>query len=273
MNISERTIGALAKIITGDNDLSPYRSGPKLVKFFNKYGYNDVYAQGFPSRWYYTEEKIRGLNNSPKLVSVIESAVDKRDYYETDYDVSDAVEYLNEYLRYDGYTLEDSGDYYRIKTIDEILVEYNSSETVQSIIDHSFINEQILKCKKKISETDYNGAITNARTLVESILIEIGKNITEDFESYDGNLPKLYRKVVSHLEFDTAQKDISETLKQTLSGMTSTIMGLSALRNKMSDAHPSTYRAEKHHAKLAVNAAHTLCDFLVETYLNKMNNS
>lgn len=33
MKISERTISALAKTITGDNGISFYRSGPQLVDF------------------------------------------------------------------------------------------------------------------------------------------------------------------------------------------------------------------------------------------------
>ena len=59
MRISERSISALAKIVTGDSQISPYKSGPVLVRLFNEFGAKDVYGQGFPSRWYYAEEKIR----------------------------------------------------------------------------------------------------------------------------------------------------------------------------------------------------------------------
>jgi len=38
MKVSERTIKRLAEIITGDKGLSPYRSGPMLVTFFNELG-------------------------------------------------------------------------------------------------------------------------------------------------------------------------------------------------------------------------------------------
>lgn len=34
----------------------------------------------------------------------------------------------------------------------------------------------------------------------------------------------------------------------------------------MSDAHASTYRPARHHAKLATNAAKTLADFMFETF-------
>jgi integrase len=45
MKISERTIKRLGEIITGDKALSPYRSGPKLVSFFNDFGTNHAYGQ------------------------------------------------------------------------------------------------------------------------------------------------------------------------------------------------------------------------------------
>jgi hypothetical protein len=70
MKVSERTIKALGKIATGDqakdgNALAPYQSGPQLVTFFNEFGANDVYGQGFPSRWNFAEAKIRSFNGSP----------------------------------------------------------------------------------------------------------------------------------------------------------------------------------------------------------------
>ena len=56
MKISERTIKRLGEIITGDKALSPYRSGPKLVSFFNDFGTNHTYGDGFPSRWKFAED-------------------------------------------------------------------------------------------------------------------------------------------------------------------------------------------------------------------------
>ena len=66
MKISERTIKRLGEIITGDKALSPYRSGPKLVSFFNDFGTNHAYGQGFRSRIRFepsfTRTRLMGLN-------------------------------------------------------------------------------------------------------------------------------------------------------------------------------------------------------------------
>jgi hypothetical protein len=80
MKISERTIKRLGEIITGDKALSPYRSGPKLVTFFNEIGTNHAYGQGVPSRWTFAEDCIRQFNGTPTLKKIILSAVDPRDF-------------------------------------------------------------------------------------------------------------------------------------------------------------------------------------------------
>jgi hypothetical protein len=80
MKISERTLKRLGEIITGDKGLSPYRSGPKLVAFFNELGTNHSYGQGFPSRWSFAEDCTRQFNDTPVMKKVILSAVDPRDF-------------------------------------------------------------------------------------------------------------------------------------------------------------------------------------------------
>ena len=62
MKISNETISVLARIITGDSKISSYQTGPELVDFFNSLGFADTYGQGFPSRWFYTEQKLEQIN-------------------------------------------------------------------------------------------------------------------------------------------------------------------------------------------------------------------
>ena len=113
---------------------------------------------------------------------------------------------------------------------------------------------------------DFGGAITNARSLVEAVLIEIEKQLSPNPSQYDGDLIKLNKRVQTLLNLDPARKDISDMLRQVLSGLTSVVNGLAGMRNKMSDAHVSSYKASKHHAKLAVNSAKTFADFIFDTY-------
>lgn len=59
MRISQRTMDALAGIITDDKQMSSYKASSQLVEFFNGFGAEDVYGQRFPSRDMYTKEKLR----------------------------------------------------------------------------------------------------------------------------------------------------------------------------------------------------------------------
>ncbi|MDB5281068.1 MAG: hypothetical protein JWO06_143 [Bacteroidota bacterium] len=64
MVLNKKTLEKLRVIINEDSE---YRSGPKLVDFFNTLGSNDAYGQGFPSRWAYTDDKLSKLNGTPEL--------------------------------------------------------------------------------------------------------------------------------------------------------------------------------------------------------------
>jgi len=55
--------------------------------------------------------------------------------------------------------------------------------------------EQIYKCQKKTFEEDFNGAITNARTLIESIFIEIIERHDNKEVKNDGNVENQWKLV------------------------------------------------------------------------------
>ena len=61
MNLNEKTLEKLRELI---NEETEYRSGPKLIDFFAEFGFDEKYGSGFPSRWIYTDEKLKKLNNT-----------------------------------------------------------------------------------------------------------------------------------------------------------------------------------------------------------------
>lgn len=124
-----------------------------------------------------------------------------------------------------------------------------------------FIEDQLKKCEDKIKCEDYDGSITNARSLIESVLVALDYSITGGKIKYDGDLMKLYKTVQKHLNLSPARDDISNSLKSVLSGLISIISGIGSIRNKMSDSHVRTYKPAKHHAVLIVNALRTLVRF------------
>jgi abortive infection Abi-like protein len=53
---------------------------------------------------------------------------------------------------------------------------------------------------------------------------------------------------------------------QILSGIDTAIKGLAGLSNNAGDRHANKFNTRKHHAKLAVNLAMTISDFLIESW-------
>lgn len=118
-------------------------------------------------------------------------------------------------------------------------------------------------------ESDPAGAITSARTLLESVC----KHLLEDDQgkpTYGPNddLPKLYRLVSEKLNIAPSQHS-EDAFKRILGSAASIVEGLGTLRNKVGDAHaPGGRKPVKpaaRHAALAVNLAGSMAQFLIET--------
>lgn len=265
MKISEPTLKAIAHIITGEKKLSPYRSGYDLIHFFNPDIPNETYGQGFPSRWKYTEDQLRKLNQTQELAKIICKTLDPREFLGTDFDSQIACDYINDRLRYDGYEVVINNGITIIHDLKLNSIPFNNPFKDSKEDVHLFIDEQISKAEKKLKEADYDGAISNARSLLEAILKEIECQLNENPPEYDGDLPKLYKRVQKLLNLGPNRPDIDGSLKQVLSGFVSIINGLSSLSNRMGDRHVRSYKPAAHHAALVVNATKTLANFFFET--------
>ena len=51
MKLSEFSISHIAKAVCGDLGYTPCMKGLELVIYFNKFGFNNTYGEGFGSRW------------------------------------------------------------------------------------------------------------------------------------------------------------------------------------------------------------------------------
>jgi hypothetical protein len=272
MQLGNKSIQALGRIVTGDEGISPYRSGVQLVALFNDFGADDRYFQGFPSRWQYAEDKLRAINGTKALPALIRRIFDPREFIDFKKPMEDAISYLNLRIKYDGYELVKDGEFVKIRDLKGSIVEVESPFEGSKKDVHIFIDEQIAKSEEKLQAGDFDGAITNARALVEAVLLDIDKDYDPTAQKYDGDLPKLYRKVQKCLDLDPSRPDIDSTLKQVLGGLNSIVAGLAGLRNMMSDAHVRSYKPAKHHALLVVNAARTIVNFLFDVHISKKMN-
>ena len=117
-------------------------------------------------------------------------------------------------------------------------------------------------------ESDPEGAITAARTLLETVCKHIldAKNI--EYDSKKIELHELYKLASIELNLSPSQHT-QKVFKQILGGCSGVVNGLGTLRNKLGDAHGKgklPVRPAPRHAELAVNLSGSVALFLVATF-------
>lgn len=144
-------------------------------------------------------------------------------------------------------------------------------DAVASDVLQSFDPEGVHAVWQKALErrlTDPEGAITSARTLLETVCKRILDQCPVEYDE-GADLPALYRQAASVLNLAPTQHS-EEAFRRILGGATSVVEGLGSLRNKIGDAHGKgglPVRPSARHAQLAVNMAGTVATFMIETWI------
>lgn len=151
-------------------------------------------------------------------------------------------------------------------------VEFTASEQLKSY-GKKYIHE-IWNTAIQRKNTDIEGAITLARTLVETVCKHI---LDEHKEKYTDTeeLPQLYTMVASKLSLAPNQQT-EDIFKQIMGSCSNIVARLGAMRNKLSDSHGKSEDAAKptpRHAELAINLAGTMCLFLLDSHTENKNTS
>jgi len=263
------------------------------LEYINKYlpFYKDIYSDDlsyifayfhykFNSLFQFMNEKIN-INNhynadeSRELIALIDN--EKQIFKElqnSKYSFSIKENYIK-IMSYCSQFLESSGGSHIPEEMEKINIIESSPifcMTNKSVIDENIIfDEEHIHTqwnkalKRKVSDPE--GAITAARTLIESILKYI---LDEKKILYNENidLSELYKEVAKSLNLAPEQHQ-EQIFKQILGGANGIISGLGSLRNKLGDAHGKSKKSIKpkeRHSELAVNIAGTMALFIYRTY-------
>lgn len=142
MKLSDFTLNSIKEFISGDCELTPYLSGPKIIKLFNEVGIRDIYDGGMPeneSRNAYVYKKLKEINGSKALVDIIELIFDPRHFAQDNLkEISDAVQKINPLIAQDGYRIEEIEGKYKIIGADlpeEIEIEIHFEDIQNQIIE------------------------------------------------------------------------------------------------------------------------------------------
>lgn len=172
MKISQKTIEQLRTIINGD-DTCDYRSGPKLVSFFNNLGFDDKYGPGFPSRWAYTEDRLKTINGTPELDKCLQSVFAVINYVGRIDVLDKLIADFNQYLAFDKWQVVRDNDTITFRQLEQIIVDPPQPVNKE-------INEiEFLKQNFNI-DIDALTLDTNVTAIIKSRLLETEKCISSE---------------------------------------------------------------------------------------------
>jgi hypothetical protein len=303
LNLHQRTINALIKIITGESfyneeadpsnfpfpdpdpfyleamykseQLSPAMSQKEQLDLFVDLGLDNssMLDRNSPFRTmdepFYIEKCLRKIYSVDVFSELISRIFHPIRFVDTHFGAEFGVAKLNEYLILENLEIYSQNVFqrktYRLRELNSSQVKATLLENSIQHLSHEYIFQQIEKCDSKLQQQDYTGAITNARTLIEEVSKAIVYRLNPEPKDFSGDLLKLYKEVQRLLNLDPSQYDVT-ALKQLLAGLVSIINAVSSLRNSSSDSHAIRFQPSKHHAQLVVDAATTIANFLFNTF-------
>lgn len=164
MILNNKTLEKLRLLI---NEETEYRSGPQLVSFFNDLGSKDIYGQGFPSRWAYTDNKLSQINGTPELDKCIKAVFAPVNFI-GNYDALDRhISSFNEFLAFDDWKVVRTGKEISFTKADEI-----NFETKKEVNEEDFINQEF--DETSIYDLNLDGFISD---ILNSRIQEIKANL------------------------------------------------------------------------------------------------
>lgn len=133
MQLNAKTLEKLRVIINGDesSNQADYRSGPQLVAFFNDLGFNDKYGQGFPSRWMYTDERLKAINGTPELDKCIKAALAVFNYVGRVNELDALIAEFNQFMAFDKWSVVRDNDKITFKRLDKVVVDSGKSGSTE----------------------------------------------------------------------------------------------------------------------------------------------
>lgn len=294
-NIEERLCGkTILRILQGDVIVGyytpenstekiplqmPYLSGPDICDTANKFGILLKYGSGF-SRWEYMRDLMYGCIKSG-IISRLLGYLFSINYVAQNFrhvdrniiaavcreTVNAVIEHINAEWLLGDVELVKTGNLYELRGINNAFVPETSK--IENI-DRGYIHRLAQRASNDIKNSDFDGAISKSRTLLEEIFCFMIERCGET-PSNKGDITKLYNQV-KQLYGMHENKDVDERINELLSGINKIVDSISRMRNISGDAHGLGSRRiglSEHHAKLVLNSACCLADFMLSVCDNK----
>lgn len=132
------------------------------------------------------------------------------------------------------------------------------------IIDRSYISDLCERALQAIEAKDFDSAVTKSRTLLEEVFCYVIERKGQT-PADKGDIKGLYTEVKKLYNMHP-DKDADKRINMLLSGLEKILSAITEMRNKNSDSHgvgANRINIAEHHARLCVNAAVTMADFIL----------
>ena len=256
----------------------PYLSGPDLCGVSTLFGLPMSYswdkgAANF-SRWQYLDNLMEHCMGENRMSDLLAYLFGKEqfakmlsghgaDEIETAYThiTAEIVQKINGLLYFGGNELTVIGNSFIVRTIGS-KVEVQAPQ-IKSI-DREYIKSISNRAMQDVEQRNFDSAITKSRTLLEETFCYVIEKKGET-PSDSGDMMKLYRQVRELYNMHT-DGNTDRRINTLLSGLNSIVSAISEMRNKDSDAHgvgSNRIAIDEHHARLFVNSAMTMADFIL----------
>jgi len=201
MKLGPKSLEKLRELI---NEETEYRSGPKLVQFFNRLGFNDSYGQGFPSRWMYTDQCLEAINGSPELDKCIRAVLDPANFIGKISKLDAHITAFNQFLAFDKWKVVRNGAEIGFQGLEKVEIDEPSSntngESEDEFLRREFTNVSVAKLglegpvtdvlEQRIREIEkcffgkaYLAVILMAGSTLEGTLLGVANNHPRAFNS------------------------------------------------------------------------------------------
>lgn len=253
----------------------PYLNGPALCDISNQFGLPARYEWGAAlSRWQYLDNLLEYCINEGKCSDLLAYLFDKERFsgilsdgtveeINAAYNFITAaiIQKINGILYFGGNELSIIGKQFVVYPLDN----HPEVETPKiKTIDREYIKDISSRAMDDVEQNNFDSAITKSRTLLEETFCYVieKKGVTP---SDNGDMMKLFKQVRELYNMHT-DKDTDRRINTLLSGLNSIVSAISEMRNKDSDAHgvgAKRIPIRDYHARLFVNSAMTLADFIL----------
>lgn len=202
MKLSDKTLENLRDMV---NEKTVYRTGSKLVLFFNQLGFSDEYGPGFPSRSSYTDTKLQIINGTPEIDKCIKSVFAPINFINEEEKLINCIKEFNNYLSFDGWKISVKGKAIEIHRCEGPNIEEKLNKMKNSLCDSEtdflkqvfkdsnidnlpitetvkpIIQDRMQELERCFKAKAYLSSVIIAGSILEGILLGVAQNYPKEF--------------------------------------------------------------------------------------------